>query len=49
LKNHTNLLEDYAIIRELVAVGYSRFGQQLAAAQRPDGPVKGVGNYVFQR
>ena len=46
---NTNLPEHCAIIGEMGALGYSHSEQQVAAAQRQEGPFKGVGNYVFQR
>ena len=46
---NTNLAEHRAIIGEMGALGYSHSEQQVAAAQRREGPFKGTGNYVFQR
>jgi FkbM family methyltransferase len=46
---NTNLDEHWGIIDTMLDLGFDFSREQVARAQRSDGPFKGVGNYVFRR
>jgi hypothetical protein len=46
---NTNLQLHRQIIADMDALGFKYSNEQVAAAQRTEGPFKGVGNYVFIR
>jgi hypothetical protein len=46
---NSNLPEHRAIVDEMEGYGFSYSREGVAAAQRREGPFKGVGNYVFKR
>ena len=46
---NTNLAEHRALVEQMQALGFSYSEEAVAAAQRREGPLKGMGNYVFRR